>query len=115
MPTEEKLNNLVKKYIENQNIVVYGYIEYNQVEGIIVLDTTNINKTVILNIAVDKIMQFKGIGSKLIDYSIVSLNPKVLIAETDEYSVDFYKKFGFEIRNLGEKYGNCNRYECKYI
>ncbi|MCR8746836.1 GNAT family N-acetyltransferase [Romboutsia lituseburensis] len=90
-------------------------MEGNQVEEIIVLDITNTNKVVILNIAVNKCMQFKGIGSKLIDYSIESLNPKMLIAETDDDAVDFYKKYGFKIKSLGEKYGNCNRYECKYI
>lgn len=115
MPTEEKLNDLVNKYLKNQNIFVYGYIEDNQVEGIIVLDTTNTNNIVILNISVNKRMQFKGIGSSLIDYSIESLNPKMIIAETDDDAVGFYKKYGFKIINLGEKYGNCNRYECKYI
>lgn len=114
MPTEEKLNDLVNKYLKNQNIFVYGYIEDNQVEGIIVLDTTNTNNIVILNIAVNKIMRFKGIGSNLIDYSIESLNPKMIISETDDV-VGFYKKYGFKIISLGEKYGNCNRYECKYI
>lgn len=115
MPTEVKLNDLVNKYLKNQNIFVYGYIEDTQVEGIIVLDTTNTNNIVILNIAVNKRMQFKCIGSNLIDYSIEILNPKMIISETDDDAVGFYKKYGFKIISLGKKYGNCNRYECKYI
>lgn len=115
MPTEDKINALVNKYLKNQDIIVYGYTVENQVQGIIVLEVTDINNIVILNIAVDRIMQFKGIGRNLIEYSIRTFKPETLIAETDDDAIDFYKKCGFEIMSIGKKYGNSNRYECKYI
>lgn len=114
MPTEEKLTNLINKYINNHNIIVYGYIGDKNLEGIIALDTADIGNIIILNIAVNKYIRFKGIGSMLIDYTIINLKPKELIAETDNDAVGFYKKYGFEIVNLGEKYGDTNRYKCKY-
>lgn len=114
MPTEEKLTNLINKYINNHNIIVYGYIGDKNLEGIIALDTADIGNIIILNIAVNKYIRFKGIGSMLIDYTIINLKPKELIAETDNDAVGFYKKYGFEIVNLGKKYGDTNRYKCKY-
>lgn len=115
MPTEEKLTDLINKYINNHNIIVYGYIGDKNLEGIIALDTTDIGNIIILNIAVNKYIRFKGIGSRLIDYTITNLKPKALIAETDDDAVGFYEKYGFEIRNLCKIYGDINRYECKYI
>lgn len=49
------------------------------------------------------------------NYVLCELKPKILIAETDYAAVGFYKKSQFKIVNLGEKYLNNTRYECKYF
>lgn len=42
------------------------------------------------------------------DYLVVS-------AETDADAVEFYRKYGFKIKSLGEKYPGVERFLCEYI
>jgi ribosomal protein S18 acetylase RimI-like enzyme len=56
-----------------------------------------------------------GIGKKLIEYSFYHLKPSILVAETDDDAVEFYRRCGFIINSLGEKYPDIVRYECRYI
>lgn len=115
MPTEEKLKKRAQFYINNNNVVAFGYISDGVVLGLIVLDISNKEEIVILDIAVSIDNQHIGIGRKLIKHVLAYLNPIMIIAETDDDAVDFYRKFGFIIKNLSEKYPNIIRYECKYF
>ncbi|WP_235473679.1 hypothetical protein [Lysinibacillus macroides] len=36
----------------------------------------------------------------------------VIAAETDKDAVDFYKKYGFKVSSLGEKYLGVERFTC---
>lgn len=115
MPTEERLKKRADGYINNSNVLVYGYKVDNIIYGLIVLDITQKEEIVILDIAVNKGNQHIGIGRKLVEYTLFNLKPNILIAETDDDAVDFYRKCGFVISNLGGKYPNIIRYECKYF
>ena len=35
-------------------------------------------------------------------------------AETDKDAVDFYRKLGFSVTSLGEKYPGVERFHCEY-
>lgn len=114
-PTKEKV---IKRAIHHENkdgIVSYGYIYDDMILGLIVLDNTSKDEMIILDIAVKKYKQKLGIGRCLLNYVICELKPRVLVAETDDDAVGFYEKNKFKIVNLGEKYSNNNRYECKYF
>lgn len=113
MSTEEKLNTRADEYINNDNVVVYGYKDDGAISGLIVLDITQRKEIIILDIAVEKSNQHSGIGKKLIDYTLDNLKPNILIAETDDEAINFYRKCEFAINSLGEKYPNIIRYECK--
>lgn len=115
MPSKEKLIKRANMYINSINTVAYGYKDNDVIFGLIVLDISNKEEIVILDIAVNKSKQCNGIGRKLIDYALYDLKPKILIAETDDEAVEFYRKCGFIVRNLGEKYPNVVRYECRYF
>lgn len=115
MPTEERLKKRADDYINNSNVVVYGYKCEGTICGLIVLDITKKEEIVILDIAVGKGNQQSGIGRKLVEYALYNLKPNTMIAETDDDSVNFYRKCGFIIYNLGEKYPNIIRYKCKYF
>ena len=115
MPTEEKLKNRVESYINNSNVVAYGYRDNGIICGLIVIDRSKKEEIVILDIAVNKNIQRCGIGRKLVEYVLYNLKPNILIAETDDEAVNFYRKCGFIINNLGEKHPNIIRYECKYF
>jgi len=37
-----------------------------------------------------------------------------IVAETDHEAVDFYRRYGFFITSLGEKYPGVERFLCQY-
>ena len=112
--TKEKLIKRANYYESKEGIVSYGYIYDDMILGLIVLDKTSNDEMIILDIAVRKDKQKLGIGSELLNYVIYELKPRILVAETDDDAVGFYEKKQFEIVNLGGKYPNINRYECRY-
>ena len=112
-PTEERLINRADKYIMNPYVRVYAMNVDDLYVGIIVMDISDNNKIEILNIAVSPSHQKSGIGSSLIDYCISTLHPFEMMAETDDDAVGFYRKYGFKIESLGDKYGvGIMRYQC---
>lgn len=114
-PTKEKLIKRTNYYESKEGIVSYGYIYDDMILGLIVLDKASNDEMIILDIAVRKDKQKLGIGSELLNYVIYELKPRILVAETDDDAVGFYEKKQFEIVNLGGKYSNINRYECRYF
>lgn len=44
---------------------------------------------------------------------IASKYPSI-VAETDDEAVDFYRRYGFFITSLGEKYPGVERFLCQY-
>jgi len=48
----------------------------------------------------------------MINNIIAQSNIKELIAETDDDAVEFYRKCGFKIKDLGAVYDNTRRYKC---
>ena len=112
-PTEERLISRADKYIINPNTAVYTNKENDTYKGIIVIDISNINAIEILDIAVSASFQKSGIGSSLINHCINMFHPDEIIAETDDDAVEFYKKYGFDILSLGDKYRvGIMRYQC---
>lgn len=115
-PTEERLNNRVDKYITNQSIAVFAYKNNDAYKGVIILDISNTKEIIILDIAVSNNYRKAGIGSSLINHCIKTFEPNKIVAETDDDAVEFYKKCGFDILFLGDKYGaGITRYKCTYI
>lgn len=115
MPTAKRLNSRAEAYINNSDIIVLGASMNNRFLGIIVLDYSGDSELVILDIAVLKSIQKQGIGRTLIEYVKETYQPKCITAETDDDAIDFYRKIGFIVKSLGEKYPEIMRYECKYF
>ena len=112
-PTEERLNNRADKYIINPSTAIFAIKNNDTYKGIIVLDISNIKEIIILQIAVTNSCQKSGIGSSLINHCIKTFQPNEIVAETDDYAIGFYKKLGFDILSLGDKYSmGITRYRC---
>ena len=115
-PTEERLLNRAKKYLEDENTNIYAYKDNGEYKGIVVFKIEN-KSAIILDIAVKPEYQGRGIGSKLIDYIFNSFNAQNITAETDDDAIGFYKKYGFELLKTEIKFGTkrytliCNRKE----
>ncbi len=111
-PTEERLHKRADKYMNNPDTAIYAAQEDDMYLGIIVLDTRDCKRIEIRDIAVSSSSQKSGVGSLLIKYCINIFHPKEIIAETDD-DVGFYRKSGFEIVPLGDKYEvGIMRYQC---
>ncbi|MED4907461.1 GNAT family N-acetyltransferase [Brevibacillus centrosporus] len=66
------------------------------------------------HIAVRAASREHGYGSQLIDLLIQKYKSKVIAAKTDQEAFGFYRKYGFQIKSLGEKYPGVERFLCVY-
>lgn len=112
MPTTENLKSLAHKYESDSTISAFACVDDGIVCGIIILKRIVYNEFEIIGIATDHNHRKKGVASKLISYATNILNCSIITAETDDDAVDFYRKYGFKIKSLGEKYPGIVRYLC---
>ncbi|WP_312502363.1 GNAT family N-acetyltransferase, partial [Bacillus luti] len=68
------------------------------------------NKARICHIAVAPQYRHKGIALRMIRKIIVMHQLTYIEAETDKEAVEFYKKIGFQVKSLGEKYPGIERF-----
>ena len=111
-PTFDKFKIKAGQMQNDSSVSVYGYFSNEKIIGVI--STQETDKTVeIIGIAVDTKKRRSGIGTKLIDY-VKDKSSKPIIAETDSDAVVFYKKYGFNIKEvIVSKSNTCySRYVC---
>ena len=114
-PTIEKLNKRAEKHMNNPFVRIFALKQDDKSMGIIVLETSNPKQIEILDFAVKKNDQKNGIGRKLIDFCKEEFKIESMIAETDDDAVGFYRKVGFKVQQLENKYDSeANRYLCKF-
>ena len=108
--TPKRLLSRAEKYQADDKIKVYAYSENGEYKGIIVFKTKE-QAAEILNIAVKPECQGKGIGSRLIDYIFSQFSINKITAETDDDSIEFYKKYGFTVADTKDVFDR-KRYIC---
>src|SRR5690606_16604954 len=54
----------------------------------------------------------QGLGKEMVNEFIEENHIKRMKVETDKNAVNFYKKIGFNITSLGEKYPGVERFKC---
>lgn len=69
-------------------------------------------KARICHIAVMLKYRHQGIALQMIREVVRMHQLTYIEAETDDEAVEFYKKIGFEIKSLGEKYPGIERFHC---
>lgn len=111
-PTEEKLKSLADLYESDPTIHAFSCVDNRRVMGVAVFKRLTASTVEIVSIAVDPAFRHQGIGSKLISFSTNSLKCDEVRAETDDHAVGFYRRYGFDIVSLGEKYPGVIRYLC---
>ena len=115
MPTEEKFNNKVDLFLNDNSVKIFVCFEQDKIVGIMVVSFKEQKKIEIIGIAVGLSARGKGIGSHMInqivdDYSLISV-----YAETDNDAVGFYQKNGFSITEFSKIYDGETfiRYKCE--
>lgn len=112
-PVPERIKNECSNYKTKMNRELYGIYLDKTLRGIIGLIRGEL-ETELKHIAIHPEFRIQGLGSKLIEYVIESTKINKIIAETDKDAVNFYKKKGFKITSLGEKYPGVERFNCEY-
>ena len=96
---------------------IYGYYENDKLLGFIHI-TLAIDEADIVNIVVDNYYRKKGIGKKLIEYTIKKHNLKALNLEVRQSNdaVNFYLKMGFKtLRTIPNYYHGEDAYFMKRV
>ena len=99
-------------YLKSQNRKLFGFERQGQISGCIGIENIRFNECVIKHIAVFPEHSGKGTGSKMIGF--LSEEFTLITAETDKEAIDFYRKYGFSVTSLGEKYPGVERFLCEY-
>lgn len=100
-------------YQADENRKLYGYKQDEQFIGCIGVQLTAENNCMIKQIAVCPDVRSRGIGKRMIEFIIEKHSLSLISAETDQDAVSFYKRIGFIITNLGEKYPGVERFWCE--
>ncbi|QYR19324.1 GNAT family N-acetyltransferase [Paenibacillus sp. sptzw28] len=113
-PDDERIEKELNKYMESDSRELLGYINNNELVGLIGVVYESIEKVELKHIAVKAGYRGNGIGSYMLNEFIQTRKTVRIKAETDKDAVGFYRKFGFAIMSLGEKYPGVERFECVY-
>lgn len=112
--SREKISREYEIYIQSLNRKLYVFELEGLMVGCIGIEFVCSNKCEIKHIAVFPNKRGKMIGSKMIKYICDTYSLSFIFAETDKDAVEFYRKYGFEITSLGEKYPGTERFLCEY-
>lgn len=102
------------KYMSSINRKLYGFFLEDACIGCIGLEFSSLHNSEIKHIAVDPSQRGNKVASKMIDFVYKQHSLSTISAETDKDAVEFYKRYGFAITSLGEKYPGVERFQCIY-
>ena len=111
-PTTEKLQKRAQKYFDCNSTNAYAFLQDGEYVGIVAFDVKE-NIATINDIAVRTDFRGRGIGSNLVRFIFEQFKVNIIIAETDDDAVMFYKKFGFEISETESEFDS-KRYICVF-
>ena len=104
MPTEEKFNNKVDLFLNDNSVKILACFEQDKILGVMVVSFIEQKKTKIIGIAVDVSARGKGIGSYMIKQVINNYDLLSVYAETDNDAVGFYRSNNFSVVQFSETY-----------
>ncbi|ENB9401969.1 GNAT family N-acetyltransferase [Bacillus sp. CD3-5] len=106
-PSETSLKKAVLFYGRNKG----DFYKFEE-QACIGIEIIGANKAEICHIAVAPKYRYKGIALQMIKEVVRIHQLTYLEAETDDEAVEFYKKIGFQVKSLGEKYPGIERFYC---
>lgn len=110
----QKWEMAVYRYQQDPQHALWGIEENQSLIGCIGIACYSPDELVIRHIAVRAANREHSYGSQLIDLLIQKYESQVIAAETDQEAVGFYRKYGFQIKSLGEKYPGVERFHCLF-
>lgn len=108
----ERPHRVLQQYREDRELHLAGLGEGGRLIGIAGYRAPSHRDAVLLHLAVSPELRGGGAGRRLVSRCLQAARNGVLRAETDADAVGFYRKLGFDIRSLGEKYPGVERFDC---
>ena len=117
MPTEEKFNKKIEAFLNDDSVKIFVCLYQKEIKGMVVVSFLERPKIEIIGIAVDSKARTKGIGSYMINCLVDAYGLVLVLAETDDDAVGFYRKNGFAITEIVKTYDGETvvRYQCELV
>ncbi len=108
-PTEADLDTLLGKY-QAWPHALYGLPEAGRLIGVVGVDFRDAGLVEISHLAVEASRRGQGRGRKVVESVQRAVAPRVCWLTTDEDAVGFYRRLGFVVHSLGERYPGRERF-----
>ena len=109
-----RVDEAYEKYISFPNFKLHGMAVDEKFFACIGIEFLEKDICEIRHLSVSPEIRGQNIGSEMIDFICRSYPFHQVIAETDQHAVEFYRKYGFSVSSLGEKYPGVERFRCVY-
>jgi GNAT superfamily N-acetyltransferase len=109
---EARLDAVIASYRASATIQVLAVSMEGALAGILALDLVAPARAVIRHIVVDHHQRGHGLGRAMIEAAVGHWGLAELEAETAPDAVDFYRRCGFGVQSLGEKFPGSERFRC---
>ena len=115
-PSEKVFKSRVEKYLAEDDVKIYAFTNGEETLGVIVASIAN-SRMEIYGIAVAESARRHGIARWMIGTLIENNGITYVTAEITKESTDFFRKIGFEVRELEMSFnGEVNyAYECRLL
>ena len=117
MPSMEKFEKKTDAFLLDSSVKIFVSISNGTTVGVVAVSFFEKNRVKILGIAVDEGFRNRGCASQMIKKLVFEYGLNFVLAETDDDSVGFYEKCGFDIAKFTENYGGETivRYRCELV
>ena len=114
-PTRERYERLIDQIRNDESWRIYGCMDKDEILGLIAVTFLPEQTAEIMGIAVAKGYQGQGVGRYLLLELVREEDLQTLLAETDDETVGFYIRNGFDVTAFSRTYenGEVLRYSCK--
>ena len=113
-PDAEHLERAITFYEETDEAELLAYEEGGEKIGIIGFRPSGEGEITLTHIAVEPNSRGAGYGRGMLLELMVQKKPSLVIAETDEEAVEFYRSVGFAVVSLGFGSVGLERFRCVY-
>lgn len=108
-PTDADLDNLLAEY-QRWPHALYALAGAGGLQGVVGVDLRDPGLVEISHLAVDASHRGEGLGRRLVEAVRRGVAPRVCWLTTDEDAVRFYRRLGFMVHSLGERYPGRERF-----